>query len=63
MFKRGEVYDNPVAGERVVIRLGNQETGGERLIADIYVRPGGAVAALARNGAGSARQTLPGLLA
>jgi quercetin dioxygenase-like cupin family protein len=45
MFKRGEVYDNPVTGERVVIRLGTQETGGERLLADIYVRPGGAVAA------------------
>ena len=44
MFKRGEVYDNPVAGERVVIRLGTQETGGERLVVDIYVRPGGAVA-------------------
>jgi quercetin dioxygenase-like cupin family protein len=43
MFKRGEVYDNPVTGERVVIRLGTQETGGERLVADIYVRPGGAV--------------------
>ena len=45
MFKRGEVYDNPVAGERVVVRLGNQETGGERLVVDIYLRPGGAVAA------------------
>ena len=44
MFKRGEVYDNPVTGERVVIRLGTQETGGERLLADIYLRPGGAVA-------------------
>lgn len=43
MFRRGEVYDNPVTGERVVIRLGTQETGGERLIADVYVRPGGAV--------------------
>ena len=45
MFTRGEVYDNPVAGERLVVRLGNQETGGERLLVDIYVRPGGAVAA------------------
>ncbi|MFP5288412.1 MAG: cupin domain-containing protein, partial [Thermoanaerobaculia bacterium] len=44
MFKRGEVYDNPVTGERVVVRLGTQETGGERLLADIYLRPGGAVA-------------------
>ena len=43
MFKRGEVYDNPVTGERVVIRLGTQETGGERLVADVYIRPGGAV--------------------
>lgn len=44
MFKRGEVYDNPVTGERVIIRLGTQETGGERLVVDIHVRPGGAVA-------------------
>jgi quercetin dioxygenase-like cupin family protein len=44
MVKRGEVYENPVTGERVVIRLGTQETGGERLIADIYARPGAAVA-------------------
>jgi quercetin dioxygenase-like cupin family protein len=44
MFKRGEVYDNPVTGERVVVRLGTQETGGERLVIDVYVRPGGAVA-------------------
>lgn len=43
MFRRGEVYDNPVTGERVVIRLGTQETGGERLLADVYIRPGGAV--------------------
>ena len=44
MVKRGEVYENPVTGERVVIRLGTQETGGERLIADVYARPGAAVA-------------------
>ncbi|HWM92216.1 MAG TPA: cupin domain-containing protein [Thermoanaerobaculia bacterium] len=43
MVRRGEVYENPVTGERVVIRLGTQETGGERLIADIYARPGAAV--------------------
>lgn len=44
MLKRGEVYENPVTGERVVIRVGTHETGGERLVADIYARPGAAVA-------------------
>ncbi|MFP5288413.1 MAG: cupin domain-containing protein [Thermoanaerobaculia bacterium] len=43
MVKRGEVYENPMTGERIVIRLGTQETGGERMVSDLYVRPGGAV--------------------
>lgn len=42
--RAGEVYENPVTGERVVIREGTAETGGEHLVADLYVRPGGAVA-------------------
>ncbi len=44
MLKRGEVYENPVIGERVVIRVGTYETGGERLVVDMYARPGAAVA-------------------
>ena len=43
MLKAGEVYLNPVTGERAVIRIGTDTTGGERLVIDLYVQPGGAV--------------------
>ncbi len=43
MSKAGDVYENPVTGERAVIRIGTDETGGELLAVDLYVRPGGAV--------------------
>jgi quercetin dioxygenase-like cupin family protein len=42
--KAGEVYENPVTGERVVVRVGTEESGGEHLVVDLYVAPGGAVA-------------------
>lgn len=44
MSKAGDVYENPVTGERAVIRVGTEESGGGLLVADLYVRPGGAVA-------------------
>lgn len=43
MSKRGDVIENPVTGERVVVRQGTEDTAGERLEVDLYVRPGGAV--------------------
>jgi quercetin dioxygenase-like cupin family protein len=43
MSKAGDVYENPVTGERAVVRVGTDETGGELLVVDLYVRPGGAV--------------------
>ena len=43
MSKAGEVYENPVTGERVVVRRGIEESGGEHLAVDLYVAPGGAV--------------------
>ena len=43
MSRAGDVIENPVTGERAVVRLGTEETGGERLVADLYVSPGGAV--------------------
>lgn len=45
MFKRGEVYENPVTGERAVVRVGTAETNGARLVADLYLRPGARVSA------------------
>jgi mannose-6-phosphate isomerase-like protein (cupin superfamily) len=44
MSRAGDVFENPVTGERVVVRVGTEESGGELLVADLYVRPGGAVA-------------------
>ena len=43
MSKAGDVFVNPVTGERAVVRIGTEEAGGELLIADLYIRPGGAV--------------------
>jgi quercetin dioxygenase-like cupin family protein len=43
MTRAGDVFENPVTGERAVTRVG-EESGGELAIADLYVAPGGAVA-------------------
>ncbi len=38
------MFENPVTGERGVVRVGTEESGGELLVSDLYVRPGEAVA-------------------
>lgn len=43
MVKAGDVIENPVTGERGVVRIGTDETGRELLVVDLYIRPGGAV--------------------
>src|SRR5918992_3403737 len=43
MSKAGDIVENPVTGELAVARLGTEESGGELLAVDGYVRPGGAV--------------------
>lgn len=45
MAKAGDVIVNPVTGERIVFLQTAQETGGELLQADLFVKPGGFVAA------------------
>ncbi len=45
MSKAGDVFENPITGERAVIRVGTEGTGGDLLISDLYVSPGGRVAA------------------
>jgi mannose-6-phosphate isomerase-like protein (cupin superfamily) len=40
----GELYENPVTGERGVVRVPPQHSNGHLLVVDLYVRPGGAVA-------------------
>src|SRR3954449_247960 len=43
-MRAGEVYENRVQGDRFAVREGSEDTGGERLVGDLYIRPGGAVA-------------------
>lgn len=45
MSKAGELHENPITGEQVVVRVGTEESGGKLSISDLYVSPGGAVAA------------------
>lgn len=45
MSKAGDVFENPVTRERAVVRLGTEESDGELIVADLYVGPGGRVAA------------------
>lgn len=40
----GEVVENPVSGERRVVRVPPTEANGHLLVADLYLRPGGRVA-------------------
>ena len=40
-MRAGEVYVNPASGERAVVVLGTDETGGKRLVVDGYLRAGG----------------------
>jgi quercetin dioxygenase-like cupin family protein len=43
MSKAGDTVENPVTGERVVVRVGTEDSGGELLVNEGLVRPGGAV--------------------
>jgi quercetin dioxygenase-like cupin family protein len=42
-MKAGDVFENPVTGERALVRIGSDQTDGELLVADLYLRPGAAV--------------------
>jgi quercetin dioxygenase-like cupin family protein len=43
MSKAGDFFENPMTGEAAIVRIGTEESGGELLVADLYVAPGGAV--------------------
>jgi len=43
MSRAGDVIENPVTGERVVVRVGTEDSGGELLVVDGHIKPGGAV--------------------
>jgi GNAT superfamily N-acetyltransferase/quercetin dioxygenase-like cupin family protein len=40
----GELYENPVTGERGVVRVTPSQANGHLLVVDLYLRPGGRVA-------------------
>lgn len=42
MSKAGDTFNNPVTGEYGYVRLGTEETHGERMVIDLRVRVGGA---------------------
>jgi mannose-6-phosphate isomerase-like protein (cupin superfamily) len=46
MFRKGDVFDNPVTGERATILLGTRETRGERLVVELELRGAGFGSAL-----------------
>ena len=39
MSRAGEVIENPMAVARAVVRIGAEQTGGELLGVDLYIRP------------------------
>jgi mannose-6-phosphate isomerase-like protein (cupin superfamily) len=41
----GDTIENPITGERIVFNKTSAETGGEAVEIEVYVRPGGVVAA------------------
>ena len=43
MSKAGDFFQNPVTGEAAIVRFGTEESGGELMVADLYIAPGGAV--------------------
>ena len=43
-MRAGEVYENTIQGDRFVVREGSEDTAGQRLVGDLYIRAGGAVA-------------------
>jgi mannose-6-phosphate isomerase-like protein (cupin superfamily) len=44
MSRAGDVIENPITGERAVVRVGTEDSEGRLLVSDLYVKPGGAVA-------------------
>ena len=44
MSRAGDVIENPVTKERIVVRVGTEDSGGKLLVVDGYIQPGGAVA-------------------
>jgi quercetin dioxygenase-like cupin family protein len=45
MIRAGDAIENPVTGERLVFRKTSQETGGEAVVVEAFVKPSGFVAA------------------
>lgn len=45
MIHAGDTLENKVTGERIVFHKTSRETGGEAVVVECFVQPGGCVAA------------------
>src|SRR6476659_10160981 len=45
MIRTGTVIENPVTGERILLRKTSRDTGGQAVVIETYVQPNGVVAA------------------
>lgn len=43
MSRAGQCIDNPVTGERAVVRVGTEDSGEDRMVVELFLRPGGRV--------------------
>jgi len=43
MSRAGQCIENPATGERVVVRVGTEDTPDDRMVAELFLRPGGRV--------------------
>jgi quercetin dioxygenase-like cupin family protein len=41
--RAGDIIENRLTGERLVVRTGSEDSNGEHLVVDLYIRPGGRV--------------------
>jgi mannose-6-phosphate isomerase-like protein (cupin superfamily) len=43
MSRAGQCIENPVTGERSVVRVGTEDSGEDRMVVELFLRPGGRV--------------------
>jgi len=43
MSRAGQCLENPVTGERAVVRVGTEDTSDDRMVVELFLRPGGRV--------------------
>jgi mannose-6-phosphate isomerase-like protein (cupin superfamily) len=43
MSRAGQCLENPVTGERAVVRVGTEDSSGDQMVVELFLRPGGRV--------------------